>query len=61
MNIAFKNQLKLSEVKRLLKTVINENGKVVRSNSAGSARLEIVRGQYFTLIFKSNLELRKLV
>lgn len=61
MNVVFKNELKLSQVKKLLKTVISEKGKIVRSSLAGSARLEIAKGQYFTLVFKSNLELRKLV
>ena len=61
MNITFKPKMKLSDAKKLFKTLKEENGTVQRGASAGVASLNLKRGGHYVLVFKSNLELRKLV
>lgn len=61
MRVAFKNNMKLSEAKTLIKTVKAESGKLSRNGSAGSATLKDHRGLSTVLIFQSNLELRNLI
>lgn len=61
MNVAFKPRMKLEQAKKLLKTIKNESGSVKRSGASGTATVRTHRGFTCTLIFQSNLELRKLV
>jgi hypothetical protein len=60
MNAAFKPRLKLSQAKKLIKTVISEGGKLNRVG-ASCASLVDRRNLSTTLCFKSNLELRGLI